>query len=112
MSDYRDHEIDLTFTLNGRSAPSAGSLSVRNIQFYIPKRPELGVGVMAGNQTQLSWPLSGIDWTVEATNDISNPNSWVPVNGIPTDINYSHTMNLDTTGQSRLFFRLKKTAAP
>ena len=111
VTDYRDHDVDLTFTLNGQGAPSLGSLAVRNIQFYVPQRPALNISVV-GRQTTIWWPSSGMDCSVEATSDLSDPNSWLPITTSPSDVDYFHTMSFDATGHRRQFFRLRKSAAP
>lgn len=99
--------MQLIFALNGVSAPPTGMLSVRNIHFHVPPRPELGVAVQS-SLTTLSWPLSAIDWTLEANDDLANPNGWTPVNVAPADADYLHSVTLDITGESRFFFRLRK----
>jgi hypothetical protein len=58
--------------LNGTSAPPAGALSIRNIQFYNPPRPKLELSI-ADNLVTVSRPPSALDWTLEATTDLSNP---------------------------------------
>jgi hypothetical protein len=107
ISDQRNQDVQLVFALNGASGTPTGTLSVRNIQFYIPPRPEVTLD-KAGNALTASWPLSALDWTLETSTDLSDPNGWEPVSAPPTDTDFSHTMLFDVTGSNRAFFRLKK----
>jgi hypothetical protein len=75
--------------------------------YYVPPRPQLEVE-KTGDSLTASWPLSAIDWTIETTTDLSDPNSWEPVANPPTDADFFHTMTFDVTGTNRVFFRLKK----
>ena len=63
---------------------------------------------IAGPQLTVLWPLSALDWTLEATTDLSNPDSWQPVNVAPVDGDYFHTQTFDITPTNKAFFRLKK----
>jgi pimeloyl-ACP methyl ester carboxylesterase len=107
VSDFRNQQVDLVFALNGVSAPPAGTLSVRNIQFYIPPRPQLNL-VKNGNTLVASWPLSAIDWTIETSTDPSDPNGWGAVTEPPTASDFFRTMTFDVTETDRAFFRLRK----
>lgn len=107
VSDLRNQEVNLVFALNGVSASPTGTLSVRNIQFYIPPRPQLNL-VKNGNTLVASWPLSAIDWTIETSTNLSDPNSWEPVTQPPTTSDFFNTMTFDISGTNRAFFRLKK----
>ena len=60
------------FALNGAIGPPTGELHIRNIQFYIPPRPQLDLSITIPHLT-LSWPLSAADWTLETTTDLSLP---------------------------------------
>ena len=93
--------------MNGASGPPAGTLSVRNIQFYIPPRPKLELGIAAGQLTA-SWPLSAVDWTLESTTDLSNPNGWQPAGVAPVDADYFHTQTFNIAPTNKAFFRLRK----
>jgi hypothetical protein len=106
-SDFRNQMVDLVFALNGVSAPPAGTLSVRNIQFYIPPRPQLSLE-KSGNLLTASWPLSSLDWTIETTTDLSDPNGWATVTEQPTASEFFHRMTFDVSGNDKAFFRLKK----
>ncbi len=106
VSDHRNQDVQLTFALIGASSAPSGTLSIRNIQFYTPPRPSLSTTV-ANGQITLSWPISAMDWTLESTSDLSQPNSWQPILTPPTDEDYSHTMTFDLVGP-RQFFRLGK----
>lgn len=107
VSDFRNQNVDLVFALNGVSAPPTGTLSVRNIQFYIPPRPQLSLE-KSGNLLTASWQLSAIDWTIETTTDLSDPNGWEPVTGQPTASEFFHRMTFDVSGNDKAFFRLRK----
>ena len=65
VSDLRNQEVNLVFALKGVSAPPIGTLGVRNIQFYIPPRPQLKLE-KSGNTLIASWPLFAI-WTIETS---------------------------------------------
>ncbi len=106
-SDYVNQDVQLVFALNGVNASPSGALSVRNIQFYIPPRPQLTLSVF-GSELTASWPLSAIDWTLEQTSDLSLPNGWQPEPGMPEDTDYFHTMTFDISTVPRGFFRLRK----
>ncbi len=107
VSDLRNQEVNLVFALNGISNSPTGILSVRNIQFYIPPRPRLNLD-KSGNTLVASWPLSAIDWTIETSTDLSDPNGWEAVTQPPTASDFFHTMTFDVSGTDRAFFRLKK----
>jgi hypothetical protein len=107
MSVHRNEDVQLVFALNSGSGTPAGTLSVRNIQFYIPPRPELTLAVI-GNSLTAKWPLSALDWTIETNPDLNDPHGWEPVTEPPTDGDFFHTMTFDISGTSRVFFRLKK----
>jgi hypothetical protein len=107
ISDQRNQDVQIVFALNGASGAPTGTLNVRNIQFYIPPRPEVTLD-KAGNALTASWPLSALDWTLETSTDLSDPNGWEPVTNPPTDTDFYHTMLFDVTGVGRAFFRLKK----
>jgi pimeloyl-ACP methyl ester carboxylesterase len=107
VSDYAGQETRLVFALHGTTAPPAGTLSIRNIQFYIPPRPELTL-TLIGSELVVSWPLFAVDWTLEATSDLSLPNSWQAESGMPDDTDYFHSMTFDIRTTPKGFFRLKK----
>lgn len=107
VSDIRGQDVQLVFALNGTDGSPSGKLSIRNIEFYVPPRPQLEVE-KTGDSLTASWPLSAIDWTIETTTDLSDPNSWEPVANPPTDADFFHTMTFDVSGTPRAFFRLKK----
>lgn len=106
VSEYADQETELVFALNGADAPPTGMLSIRNIQFYIPPRPELTLS-LSGSEMTVSWPLSAIDWTLETSSDLG-PNSWQAEVDPPEDADYFHTMTFDISTTREGFFRLKK----
>lgn len=106
VSDNRNQDIRLVFALNSGSGGSpTGTLSVRSIQFYIPPRPQLDV-VKTGNSLTAKWPLSAIDWTIETSTDLNDPNGWEPVTEPATNADFFHTMTFDVSGTNRAFFRL------
>lgn len=107
VSDLRNQDVELVFALNGVNATPTGVLSIRNIQFYIPPRPQLSLE-KTGDSLTATWPLSAQDWTIETTTDLSNPNSWEEVNQAPVDNDVFHTQTFDVTGATKAFFRLKK----
>lgn len=107
ISDLRGQDVQLVFALNGTNGSPSGRLSIRNIEFYVPPRPQLEVE-KTGDSLTASWPLSAIDWTIETTTDPSDPNGWQPVSNLPTDSDFFHTMTFDVSGTNRAFFRLKK----
>ncbi|MEI6705050.1 MAG: hypothetical protein WCL71_16180 [Deltaproteobacteria bacterium] len=107
VSQYRNKDIQLAFALNGASGTPTGTLGVRNIQFFIPPRPQLSLD-MVGTGLTVSWPLSAIDWTLETTTNLSDPNSWQAEVGPPDDTEFSHSMTFDAPTTKRVFFRLKK----
>ncbi len=107
VTDFRDQDVQFVFALNGTSGPPAGMLSVRNIHFYVPPRPQLTLQ-MANPQMTVSWPLSALEWTVESTTDLSNPNGWQPVVTAPLDSDYFHTQTFDISTTGKAFFRLRK----
>ena len=106
VSDLRNQDVQMIFTLNGAGAPSDGVLSIRNIQFYIPPRPELGIQKADAEMT-LSWPLHGLDWTLESTTDLTQPNSWQPVLNPEVVQDYVRRVNVPPTATAQ-FFRLRK----
>jgi hypothetical protein len=106
VSDYRAQDVSLVIAFIAPSGPPSGSLSIRNIQFYIPPRPVLTLG-QNGQQMNLSWPMYGIDWTLETTADLTQPNSWQPVLNPEIIQDYQRRVNLTPTAP-RQFFRLRK----
>ncbi len=107
VSDLRGQNVEFTFAFLGSSGPPSGTLSIRNIQFYIPPRPKMELQI-ARPQLTVSWPISAVDWTLESTTDLSNPNGWQPVGVAPVDADYFHTQTFDITPTNKAFFRLKK----
>ena len=107
VSDVHNQDVSLVFALNGANGPPSGVLGVRNMQFYIPPRPELTVE-KTGDVAIAKWPISALDWTIETTTDLSDPNGWETVNQTPTDSDFFHTMTFDVSGINKAFFRLKK----
>lgn len=107
VSDIRGQDVQLVFALNGTDGSPSGKLSIRNIEFYVPPRPQLEIEKM-GDSLTASWPLSAIDWTMETSTDLSDPNGWQPVADPPVDSDFFHTMTFDVSGTNRAFFRLKK----
>ncbi len=107
ISQYRNQNVQLVFALNGANGAPIGMLGVRNIQFYIPPRPELSLD-MAGTDLTVSWPLSAIDWTLETTTNLADPNSWRAETAPPEITEFSHSMTFDVSKTKRVFFRLKK----
>jgi Immunoglobulin I-set domain/Lipase len=107
VSDVRNQDVDLIFALTGANGPPSGTLSIRNIQFFVPPKPQLDLQI-AGPQLTALWPLSALDWTLESTTNLSDPNSWQPVNVAPLDGDYFHTHTFDISTTGRAFFRLKK----
>ena len=107
VSDLRAQDVELTFAFLGSSGPPSGTLSIRNIQFYIPPRPKLELEA-TGPQLTVSWPVSAVDWTLESTVDLANPNGWQPVNVAPVDADYFHTQTFDIAPTNKAFFRLRK----
>lgn len=108
VSDLRNQRVDLVFALNGVNAAPSGTLSIRNIQFYIPPRPELTLEVQTGGALKASWPLSAIDWTLEFSTNLSDPTSWQAVTELPEDTDYFHTKTFNIPVENGMFFRLKK----
>ena len=107
VTDFRNQDVQFAFALNGTNGPPAGKLSIRNIHFYIPPRPQLTLQI-AKPQMTVSWPLSALEWTVESTTDLSNPNGWQPAGTAPVDVDYFHTETFDISTASKAFFRLRK----
>ena len=103
VSDFRGRDVNMVIAFLAATGPPSGSLSIRNIQFYIPPRPSLNIGTENG-QLKLEWPVSAIDWTVESSNDLVN---WTPVLSPPIDLDYRHTLNFGISGPQQ-FFRLRK----
>lgn len=107
VSQYRNQDIQLAFALNGANGAPTGTLAVRNIQFFIPPRPQLSLD-MAGTDLTVSWPLSAIDWTLETTTNLADPNSWHAEVAPPDATEFSHSMTFDASSTNRMFFRLRK----
>lgn len=107
ISQFQNQDIQLVFAYNGAGAAPVGTLSVRSVQFYVPPRPQLDLAA-SGNQLQATWPRSAVDWTLEASDDLSNPNGWKPVPGVPDELDYAHSIKMDITGEKKFFFRLRK----
>jgi hypothetical protein len=106
VSSYHGQSTNLVFAMNGVSGPPSGSLSVRNIRFLIPPRPQLSLA-MNGTAITVSWPVTATAWTLQTTATLSDPNSWQTVDGAPVDSALSHTMTLNVASKSQ-FFRLSK----
>ena len=105
IAEYAGQQIEVFVGLNGSA--TTGKVNVRGIQFYSPPAPQLTLEI-SQPQLTISWPLSAVEWTVESTTDLSNPNSWQPVNTAPLDADYFHTQTFDITTTSKAFFRLRK----
>lgn len=106
VEDIGGAQVQLVFGLNNPAELPSGALSIRNIQFYIPPRPEVSLE-QVGTQMHLSWPLHGLGWTLEMTTDLTQPNSWQPVLTPPSVEEYQRRVNLTPTAP-RQFFRLRK----
>jgi len=106
VANYSNQNVQLVFALNGLASLPQGSLSIRNIQFYIPPRPQLQISPMESG-LNLSWPLSSIGWTLETTTDLADPNSWQPVNLTPVNSNYFQGVQVDSPTPIQ-FYRLTK----
>jgi hypothetical protein len=63
---------------------------------------------MAGTDLTVSWPLSAIDWTLETTTNLADPNSWHAEITPPDDTEFFHSMTFDASTTKRVFFRLRK----
>jgi hypothetical protein len=107
ISDQRNQDVQLVFALNSETGAPTGTLSVRNIQFYVPPRPQVTLA-REGNDLIASWPLSAMDWTLETTTDLNDPSSWRLETAAPIDTDFFHTMKFDVSENDRAFFRLKK----
>jgi hypothetical protein len=106
VEDIGGAQVLLVFGLSNPAGQPSGALSIRNIQFYIPPRPEVSLEKM-GAQMKLSWPLHGVGWNLETTTDLTQPNSWQPVMTPATVEDYQRRVNLTPTAP-RQFFRLRK----
>jgi hypothetical protein len=106
VSSYHGQSTQLVFAMNGSNGPPGGTLSVRNIRFLIPPRPQLSLA-MNGASLTVSWPVNAPAWTLQSTATLSDPSSWQTVNGAPVDTALSHTMTLNMASKSQ-FFRLMK----
>lgn len=109
VSKHRDQDIQLVFALNGVNGAPVGTLGVRNIQFYIPPKPQLSLALDSiGTTLTISWPLSAVDWTLESTMNLADPNGWKPEIAPPEEGEFSRYMTFDVSGAKRVFFRLRK----
>lgn len=106
VEDIGGAQVQLVFGLSNPAGQPSGALSIRNIQFYIPPRPEVSLEKM-GAQLKLSWPLHGVGWTLETTTDLTQPNSWQPVLNPEVIQDYERRVDLTPTAP-RQFFRLRK----
>jgi len=106
VTDFSDQDIDLVFALNGNGVAPTGSLSVRNIQFYIPPRPEILVEKTNGT-LKVSWPMSAVGWSLETSGDMG-PGSWLPENSTPATGDFFQSLDFAPTAPSKGFFRLRK----
>ena len=107
VSDFRGQTVEVVFAYNGAAAPPAGTLSIRNVEFYVPERPQLHLQV-TGSQINASWPLAATDWVLEANDDLTNPNGWTSVDVTPAEAEYLRSVTVDITGEKKFFFRLRK----
>ena len=97
LSGAQNTDSRLIFAMSGTSAPPTGTLTVRNIQFFLPPKPELRLAV-SNNQLVASWLLSALNWTLEANDNIANSNAWQTVGVVPMEGEYSRSVTLDITG--------------
>lgn len=105
ISQYAGQSVQLFFSLNGDTPPT-GVLTVRNIQFYSPPKPSLGVKI-AGGKSVLSWPMVASGWQLEQTDSLSSSNHWTTSTNTPAVLNYFSTVTNDA-GIGARFYRLRK----
>ena len=105
VADLSGSDVEFVYAISGSSALPVGALSVRNIAFYIPPRPELTLAI-TGNEMKVSWPVSAVGWTIEGTNDLRG--TWQAIDGVPEISNFEHSLIFDLSTGSKAYFRLRK----
>jgi hypothetical protein len=96
--------VSLVVALNGATAAPTGAVSIRNVQFYVPPRPEISLR-QSGSNVVVAWPISAEGWKLETSTDLVN---WTEQSSPPDDTTSEHTMTFDVANASKYFFRLKK----
>lgn len=99
-----DQDVSLVVALNGATAAPTGAVSIRNVQFYVPPRPEISLR-QSGSNVVVAWPISAEGWKLETSTDLVN---WTEQSSPPDDTTSEHTMTFDVANASKYFFRLKK----
>ncbi len=106
VSALAGQQVQIVFALNGTGGP-VGTMNIRNIQFFTPPTPTLTLQMYTG-QASVTWPISAVNWTLQLSTDLSDPNGWQAVSGAPNDTDYFHSVTFDIGTSTRAFFRLKK----
>jgi hypothetical protein len=107
VADFAGQDIQLTFVLNSMTGTPTGTLQIRNAQFVSLPPPKLSLTI-SEEQATLTWPISAVNWTLEANENLLNAAGWGIVNVTPTDSDFVHSVTLDITNEEKFFFRLRK----
>jgi uncharacterized repeat protein (TIGR01451 family) len=83
---------------------STNNLSSASTLVYVI--PVLAITPVAGNQVQLSWPVTLSDYLLQATGDLANTNGWT---NLPSpDVVGEHFIFTETVNPGAKYFRLKR----
>ena len=73
-----------------------------------PEEPGISLETrLAGNNLILSWPSSSQNFALQATTNLTDPNSWVTLTNVPAIVNSQNTVTNPISDQMR-FYRLKQ----
>ena len=81
-------------------------LTVQNLVFYSLPIPSLQAAVL-GDQIVLTWPLLSQGFQLQATTNLSDPNSWITQTNVSSIMNLQNTFTNPISAGSK-FYRLQK----
>jgi hypothetical protein len=81
-------------------------LTLQNVVFYTAAPPSLQAEA-SGNDLKVSWPLTAVNFNLEATSKLAATNSWTGVTNVPAVVDLQNTVTNPISSGAR-FYRLKK----
>jgi hypothetical protein len=104
VAESAGKQVELFAGIVGGSSTNV-SVTVSNLQFYIPQAPALKAKVDAGNLL-LTWPLAP-EFTLHSTTNLADPNSWMPLDNPGAVVDFQNIVT-NAISEPIRFYRLKK----
>ena len=105
VSTYAGQTNEFFIGIVGGTSTNA-QLTVENLTFSISSSPMLQAQV-SGNGAVLSWPLSGANYVLETSTNLTDTNSWTMITNIPAIVSFQNTITNEISKPNR-FYRLIK----